>query len=69
MNKLIVVESAIASLGIMLIGFLTIPFAASLVGEHISMESGAGMSVLFAIGRFGYLMVVRCIFEKVRDGH
>lgn len=59
-------EAFVASLGILVAGFVTIPLAAWAVGAHVTTAQGAGMGALFFVARFAWLWLLRCYFERVR---
>lgn len=55
-------EPLIATLGILIAGFITIPFAADLSGNHIDTLGAIKMSFIFAAGRFIWLYLLRIYF-------
>jgi len=57
-------EPLIGSLGILLAGFVTIPLAAYFVGANVSSAQGLEMGLIFFVGRFVWLSVLRLIFSK-----
>jgi len=58
------VEPLLGSMGILLVGFVTIPLAAYFVGADISTAQGLEMGLIFFSGRFVWLLVLRLIFSK-----
>lgn len=57
-------ESVIGSLGILIFGFITIPFAASVSGAQVSQVAAIKMSLLFFVGRIIWLYILRLSFDK-----
>jgi len=64
MNKRLLIEPLLGSLGILLAGFLTIPLAAYFVGADVSTAQGFEMGLIFFAGRFAWLALLRLIFSK-----
>lgn len=62
-------EAFCGSAAILLFGFITIPLAGWAVGLTITPGQGAGMGLLFFVGRFLLLWVVRTGFHKLRGLH
>lgn len=60
----VLLEALIGSAGILLAGLVTIPLTAWAVGASVNMAQGAGMSVLFFVGRFVWLALLRAWFER-----
>ena len=65
MNKN-VLEPFLGSLGILLAGVFTIPFAGSISGVNIDYYQAIKMSVLFFIGRFLWLYFLRKVYDSNR---
>jgi len=61
-NGYIVLESFIGSLGILVFGFLSIPLAAKWMGASITLDQGIGMSFIFFVSRFLWLLCLRSFF-------
>lgn len=59
------IEAFVASAAILLFGFATIPLAGWAVGLTVSMQQGAGMSLIFFAGRFALLWAVRSVFSRL----
>jgi hypothetical protein len=59
-------ESFVGSASILVFGFVTIPLAGWAVGVTMTPQQGAGMSLLFFVGRWALLYVVRSVFERLR---
>lgn len=57
-------EAFVASLGILLAGFVTLPLAAWLVGAHLTAGQGAGMGAILFVLRFLWLWGVRAAFHR-----
>jgi hypothetical protein len=57
-------EPLIGTLGILFAGIITIPFAASMSGAIISPLEALKMSVIFAVGRFVWLLSIRLYFSR-----
>lgn len=60
------IEAFVASLGILLFGFATVPLAGWAVGVSITPQQGAGMGLLFFAGRFVLLWAVRTAFHRLQ---
>lgn len=60
-------EALVASLGILLAGFVTLPLAAWLVGAHLTAGQGAGMGVVLFVLRFAWLWAVRAGFDRLKE--
>jgi len=58
-------EALVGSMGIMLVGFLTIPLAGHVAGLRISSVQAFAMSWVFFILRLLWLLALRCYFEPV----
>ena len=61
------IESVIASLGILLLSAFTVPFVGGMVGVSITTTQGFGMGVVFFFGRVVLLYVIRRIFNRCRS--
>ncbi len=61
-TKVDVLEAFVASFGILIFGFISIPIAASIVGVSMSEAQGAKMSFLFFAMRIVWLLCVRATF-------
>ena len=59
-------EAFVGSASILLFGFLTIPLAGWAVGLRMTPEQGAGMGLIFFLGRWALLYALRCLFERFR---
>lgn len=59
-------EAFIASVGIALVGWLSIPLVASLAGVAITTPQAVRMSAMFFALRFGWLWVLRTVFERFK---
>ena len=57
-----VLEAFVASSGILIFGFISIPIAAHLVGVEINEAQGAKMSFIFFALRILWLLCVRAAF-------
>lgn len=57
-------EAFVGTVGIALVGWLTIPLAAAVAGVDISTGQALTMSAVFFIGRFLWLLAVRCVFHS-----
>lgn len=58
-------EALLGSIGIMAVGFLTIPLAGHIAGVDISMAQASKMSAAFFLGRLLWLWALRCNFDSV----
>ena len=58
-------EAFIGSIGIALVGWLTIPLAAGMAGVNIDLHQAVIMSAVFFFGRFLWLLALRSVFERV----
>jgi len=63
-NGSIVLEAFIGSLGILVFGFLSIPLAAKWMGASITLDQGMGMSFIFFVSRFLWLLCLRAFFAE-----
>lgn len=59
-------EAFVASAAILLFGFATVPLAGWAVGVVITPQQGAGMGLLFFVGRFVLLWAVRTAFHRLQ---
>lgn len=55
-------EALVGTVGIALVGWLTIPLAAAVAGVDISTGQAVTMSAVFFAGRFLWLLAVRHFF-------
>ena len=60
-------EALIASLGIMLFGWLSIPIVGSLAGVGITVQQGIVMSVYFFGIRLVWLYLLRLVFTRPKN--
>lgn len=58
------IESLLGSIGILIVGFWTIPLAGYFAGVEISGGAGMQMSLMFFVARFIWLYALRCIFSR-----
>ena len=63
-DYLAAIEALAGSTSILLFGFFTIPLAAAMSGATITTTQGIKMSLIFFVGRWLLLYVIRCIFKK-----
>lgn len=61
------IEPLLGSLGILIAGIITIPFAGYLSGVSIDAAAALKMSIYFFIGRFIWLYILRHFFSKERN--
>ncbi len=57
-------EAFVASLGIMLFGWLSIPVVGHLAGVQITTHQGVVMSAWFFVLRLAWLYALRHVFER-----
>jgi hypothetical protein len=60
------IESFTGSAGILIVGFLSIPLAAAIVGAQVSSMQGLGMGGVFFLARWAWLYLVRTFFERLQ---
>jgi len=58
------IEAFIGTLGIAIVGWITIPLAAAVAGVEIATGQAVVMSAVFFVGRFLWLFGVRVFFSK-----
>lgn len=56
-------EAFVGTFGIALVGWITIPLAASVAGVEMSTTQAVTMSAVFFVGRFLWLLAVRHFFH------
>ena len=61
------VEALVASLGIMVMGWVSIPVVGHISGVHITVQQGVTMSAWFFVFRLAWLYLLRRLFSK--DDH
>lgn len=59
-----VLEPFLGSIGITLVGIFSIPFVAKQAGVTVDSYQAFKMSLMFTVGRFLYLLALRCYFHK-----
>ena len=62
-------ESLVASLSILLFGFITLPLAVSVVGVTMTARQGAIVGVILFFARWALLYVIRCAAEWLKARH
>ena len=62
--KSAIIESLIASSGIMVVGIFNIPLVASITGISVNIQQSIAMSAMFFAQRCVWLFFVRLYFEK-----
>lgn len=60
-------EALLGSVGIMVVGFITIPFAGSIAGANITLEQASKMSAVFFMGRLMWLWLLRHNYDRVEN--
>lgn len=59
-------EPTIATIGILIVGQWTLPFAAQLAGATMSRAQGLEAGVYLAVARFVGLYLLRLIFSRLK---